>query len=94
MVTSASVPGFLICAFLPTATTWPLNALVGDGVDLDGGLVADADADDLVLAHLGLDLHVREAAHQDHHVLAEVGAADALADLVVELEDRCRRWAR
>ena len=29
VVTSASVPGFLICAFFPTATTWPLNCLSG-----------------------------------------------------------------
>src|SRR5829696_9031657 len=29
VVTSASVPGFLICAFLPTDTTLPLNCLSG-----------------------------------------------------------------
>jgi hypothetical protein len=59
---------------------------VGDGVDVDHRLVADVDAHHLVLADLRFDFHVGEAAHQHHHVLGEIGAADALADLVAQLE--------
>ena len=65
----------------------PLELLVGDGVDVHGGLIADVHRHHLVLADLRLHLHVGEPAHQHHHVLGEVRSADALADLVAQLED-------
>ncbi|HNJ65703.1 MAG TPA: aminotransferase class III-fold pyridoxal phosphate-dependent enzyme, partial [Turneriella sp.] len=52
------------------------------------GHIEFVNADDLVLADLGLHFHLGEAAHQEDHVLAEIRAADALADLVVKLQDR------
>ena len=56
--------------------------MAGEGVDLDLGLVALAQVDHLVLADLDVDLHRRERGDDQQHVLAEVRAAQPLADLL------------